>query len=52
MEYRKRVAAVYLLGFFIDLANLFVGNVAFPDIARTFHRDVAELAWVGTAYIL
>ncbi|MEN3812097.1 MFS transporter [Chromobacterium piscinae] len=52
MEYRKRVAAVYLLGFFIDLANLFVGNVAFPDIARAFHRDVAELAWVGTAYIL
>ncbi|WP_434632563.1 MFS transporter [Chromobacterium sp. CV08] len=52
MEYRKRVATVYLLGFFIDLANLFIGNVAFPDIARAFGRDVAETAWVGTAYIL
>ncbi|UTH75363.1 MFS transporter [Chromobacterium sp. IIBBL 290-4] len=52
MEYRKRVATVYLLGFFIDLANLFVGNVAFPAIVRDFHCGVTELAWVGTAYIL
>ncbi|OHX21331.1 MFS transporter [Chromobacterium sphagni] len=52
MEYRKRVAAVYLLGFFVDLVNLFIGNVAFPDIALAFRCDVAALAWVSTAYIL
>ena len=52
MEYRKRVAAVYLLGFFVDLVNLFIAGVAVPDIARDFHCGVAALAWVNTAYIL
>jgi len=52
MQYRKKVAAVYLLGFFVDLVNMFIANVAYPDIARAFGASVAQLSWVSNAYIL
>ncbi|MGL5343728.1 MAG: MFS transporter [Plesiomonas sp.] len=52
MTYRTRVASVYLLGFFIDLINMFIANVAYPDIARHFDVPVSQLAWVSNGYIL
>ncbi|MGL4929636.1 MAG: MFS transporter, partial [Plesiomonas sp.] len=52
MTYRTRVASVYLLGFFIDLINMFIANVAYPDIARHFDAPVSQLAWVSNGYIL
>jgi EmrB/QacA subfamily drug resistance transporter len=52
VPYRKKVAALYLLGFFVDLVNMFIANVAYPDIARAFGASIAMLAWVGNAYIL
>lgn len=52
MSYRVRVAIVYLLGFFIDLVNMFIANVAYPEIARHFAAPVSQLAWVSNAYIL
>lgn len=52
MTYRKRVASVYLLGFFIDLINMFIANVAYPDIGRHFSAPVSVLAWVSNGYIL
>ncbi|QNK66522.1 MFS transporter [Variovorax sp. PAMC26660] len=52
MLYRKKVAALYLLGFFVDLVNMFIANVAYPDIAHAFNASIATLAWVGNAYIL
>lgn len=52
MTYRTRVACVYLLGFFIDLINMFIANVAYPDIARHFHAPVSVLAWLSNGYIL
>ncbi|GBU13660.1 hypothetical protein AwEntero_22610 [Enterobacterales bacterium] len=52
MTYRTRVASVYLLGFFIDLINMFIANVAYPDIARHFDASVSLLAWVSNGYIL
>jgi EmrB/QacA subfamily drug resistance transporter len=52
MTYRTRVASIYLLGFFIDLINMFIANVAYPDIARHFHAPVSLLAWVSNGYIL
>ena len=52
MSYRVRVATVYLLGFFIDLVNMFIANVAYPEIGRHFHAPVSQLAWVSNAYIL
>ena len=51
MDYRKRVAAIYLLGFFIDLVNMFITSVAYPDIGRALHASVAQLGWISTAYI-
>ena len=52
MSYRVKTATVYLLGFFLDLINLFVANVAYPVIGKDLGADVNELAWVGTGYIL
>ena len=51
MDYRKQVAAIYLLGFFIDLVNMFITSVAYPDIGRALHASVAQLGWISTAYI-
>ncbi|WP_299996455.1 MFS transporter [uncultured Cedecea sp.] len=52
MNYRARVTLVYLLGFFIDLVNMFIANVAYPDIARRFDATVSEVAWISNSYIL
>ncbi|EPF16528.1 High-copy suppressor of rspA [Cedecea davisae] len=51
MPYRHKVAAVYLLGFFLDLINMFISNVAYPQIGRELHATVAELAWIGHGYL-
>lgn len=52
MNYRTRVAVVYLIGFFVDLINMFIANVAYPGIARHFQAPVSALAWISTGYIL
>jgi len=52
MDYRVRVASVYLLGFFIDLVNMFIANVAYPAIARRFDASVSQLAWISNSYLL
>ncbi|SFO18392.1 drug resistance transporter, EmrB/QacA subfamily [Candidatus Pantoea varia] len=52
MSYRVRVASVYLLGFFIDLVNMFIANVAYPSIGRQFETPVTQLAWISNGYIL
>lgn len=52
MSYRVRVASVYLLGFFIDLVNMFIANVAYPEIGRQFDAPVTQLAWISNGYIL
>ena len=52
MAYRWKVALVYLLGFALDLLNMFVANIAYPDIARQLQASVSQLAWIGNAYML
>ncbi|MBN3786911.1 MFS transporter, partial [Burkholderia sp. Ac-20353] len=52
MSDRSRIAAVYLLGFAIDLANMFMLNAAYPALQRELHASVAQLAWVGNTYVL
>ncbi|CAB3751144.1 DSBA oxidoreductase [Burkholderia sp. MSh2] len=52
MTDRSKIAAVYLLGFAIDLANMFVINAAYPTIQRELHASVAQLAWIGNMYVL
>ena len=52
MSARSRIATVYLLGFGIDLANMFMLNAAYPALQRELRASVAQLAWIGNAYVL
>ncbi|NNA44950.1 multidrug efflux MFS transporter [Pseudomonas lactis] len=52
MTYRSKVAWIFLLGFALDLVNMFVATVAYPDIARELHVSVTQLAWISNAYML
>ncbi|MDX6041762.1 MFS transporter [Scandinavium lactucae] len=52
MTYRNKVATVYLLGFFLDLINMFIASVAFPAMALTLHTSASALAWVSNGYIV
>lgn len=52
MSARSRIAIVYLLGFGIDLANMFVINAAYPALQRELAASIAQLAWVGNMYVL
>lgn len=52
MTYRSKVAWIFLLGFALDLVNMFVATVAYPDIARELHASVTQLAWISKAYML
>ncbi|VEA75358.1 membrane protein [Salmonella enterica subsp. arizonae] len=47
MTYRSKVAVVYLLGFFLDLINLFIASVAFPAMSVDLHTSISALAWVS-----
>ena len=52
MTYRNKVATLFLLGFFLDLINMFIASIAFPAISRALAVSVSQLAWVSNAYIL
>ncbi|NVZ22889.1 MFS transporter [Pseudomonas costantinii] len=52
MNYRSKIAWIFLLGFALDLVNMFVATVAYPDIARELHASVTQLAWISNAYML
>ncbi|MDT3632208.1 MFS transporter [Cronobacter sakazakii] len=51
MTYRNRVTLIYLLGFFLDLINMFIAAVAFPAIGDALHASVTQLSWISNAYI-
>ena len=50
MTYRSKIAVVFLLGFFLDLINMFIASVAFPAMARAFNTTPSALA-VSNGYI-
>jgi len=52
MAYRSKVALVYLLGFALDLLNMFVASIAYPAIAQQLQASVTQLAWISNAYML
>ncbi|NIL15672.1 MFS transporter [Pseudomonas sp. AN3A02] len=52
MTYRSKVTWIFLLGFALDLVNMFVATIAYPDIARELHASITQLAWIGNAYML
>ena len=52
MSYRGRVTGIYLLGFFIDLINMFIANVAYPDIAQQLDVSINQLSWISNGYLI
>lgn len=52
MAYRTKVAIVYLLGFFVDLINMFIANVAYPAIGHALQASISQLAWISNGYLL
>lgn len=52
MSERSRVILVYLLGFALDLVNMFASNVAMPSIGVELHASAGMLAWISAAYTL
>src|SRR5690348_15762474 len=53
MEQRWRTFGIVAVGVFLSSLDLFIVNVAFPDIAREFHETSrGELSWVLSAYAI
>ncbi|MFO2465094.1 MFS transporter [Pseudomonas sp. 15FMM2] len=52
MAYRSKIAWIFLLGFALDLVNMFVATIAYPDIARELQASVSQLAWISNAYLI
>ena len=52
MNYRYKIALIFLIGFFIDCINIFMSAVALPSISATLHVSTSSVAWVANAYIL
>lgn len=51
MQYRTKVAVLFLAGFFLDLINMFIASVAYPAIGESLQASVSGLAWIGNGYI-
>ncbi|QHF29065.1 MFS transporter [Pseudomonas sp. R32] len=52
MPYRAKVTLVYLLGFTLDLLNMFALNAAYPALGQELHASVAQLSWTSNLYML
>lgn len=52
IEYKNKVAFVYLIAFFLDLLNTYIATVAFPRMGQELHATEAQLSWILNAYIL
>lgn len=52
MQYRSKVASIFLLGFFIDCINIFMSAIAFPAISARFELTQVEASWIANSYIL
>src|SRR3954465_4082029 len=53
MKQRTKVAAIVSVGVFVASLDLFIVNIAFPDIERDFHgTSLASLSWILNAYAI
>jgi EmrB/QacA subfamily drug resistance transporter len=53
MSHRARVAAIVSVGVFVASLDLFIVNIAFPDIQKDFDgTSLASLSWVLNAYAI
>ena len=37
MAYRNKLALIYVLGFALDLVNMFAASIAYPQIGQMLH---------------
>ncbi|HVZ11694.1 MAG TPA: DHA2 family efflux MFS transporter permease subunit [Patescibacteria group bacterium] len=51
-EYKWLVAIAFVAGFFMDLMDVTIVNVALPTLARDFKVPGTTLEWVVNAYVL
>jgi MFS family permease len=50
---RAKVAVVVCVGVFLSSLDLFIVNIAFPDLRRDFpDSSLAELSWVLNVYAI
>src|SRR5688572_216416 len=52
LEYKWLVAAVFVVGLFMDLLDTTVVNVALPTLGEEFDASNTTLEWVITGYLL
>jgi EmrB/QacA subfamily drug resistance transporter len=52
LEYKWRVAIVFLFGIFMALLDQTIVNVALPTFAKEFSASPTTIEWVVTAYLL
>src|SRR3954453_11330129 len=52
VPYKWLVAAVFVVGLFMDLLDTTIVNVALPTLAREFNASTTTLQWVVTGYLL
>ena len=52
IQYKWLVAAAFVAGFFMDLMDATIVNVAIPTLARDLHAPNTTLEWVVTGYLL
>ena len=52
VAYKNVVAVAFVLGFFMDVLDTTIVNVALPTLQTTFHADVNTIQWVVTGYLL
>jgi MFS family permease len=52
INYKNKVAIVYLLGFFLDLVNVYIAVIGFPIMGKMLHATIGQLSWVANIYSL
>ena len=52
VEYKWLVAAAFVAGFFMDLMDATIVNVAIPKLSADLHAPDTTLEWVVTGYLL
>jgi EmrB/QacA subfamily drug resistance transporter len=52
IAYKYIVAAVFVVGMFMDILDTTIVNVALPTLGREFHAGTASVEWVVLGYVL
>ncbi len=52
MEYKTKVAVVYVVGLFMEIMDTTIVNVALPTLARDFGVGTDRIEWVVLGYLL